>query len=1097
MDPITALNIAAAVVQFIDFTSQLLKDYGEIRQSGQPLTYEAFEQTTNDLLKLNATLKDRKHAHRGRGGLKEHEEALDAIMEECSRIATRLVETLHSLRPKKVDRAEIEAMAMAGKKAEVGKWRTFLQALQTIWKADEIASLRSRLSILQEQLALRVLACINAKVDHYATENARHFDDLQEKCLKVVEIVSFNQGELKRLRDDFDQSMKVVKKHHGNVIAAIVTLGNGESRALTPRGQQTNSATLPSSRHEQSVLRLTDPTSQAHVSPSLDEFSFSVLHQSILSWMYFRQITDREDNVTDAHRQTFRWIFQHSVVNQRPWSDFPRWLREGSGCYWINGKAGSGKSTLMKYVWQEERTWQLLQSWFGTSRPIRASFYFWNLGGKLQKTQNGLLRSLIHDVLSKHPDLVPMIMPENCKDAMRIRGLGPEGPSLSELKRYFRRLLDQASPRCRMFFLIDGMDEYDGDYTDLIGLIQSSSSAHVKFLISSRPITACIEAFSSAPGLRLHDLTREDMGNYASDLLQKALKRRGDKWLQLVEDLVDKSSGIFLWLALVVRSLLDGLRDGDTLNELQMRLEELPSDLADLYAHMLNKIPDRFRAQASDFFQTFLKSQSVEQDIRGHPLLAMQLSYVGERWDEVQFAPTRALNKKDERQRCDQMDSRIRSRCCGLLELQERKNLRRLGEPREHFSRPHLEFIHKTAAEFLRDEEIWNRIKSWSGADPYLGLIQSCIMTIKTTKPADVVHTRYSVVWDSMYTALRYAHLAEAEGGSIPNTYLELLDTSLMSHWKAADQYIRPYLAEHVKGGIDRLSVKPQAHWSSVLFWDQMVQGRKWIDATKKCDNYFSSLVSMHDETALMNGSEDIGLFRVIIVYSLRSYIKGHLLTANSVSAIDQSILRFWLGLLTSTFPLRLRMPASYQFSLSLLQTVVESTCVLDEKSTMTIWRVFLIELCSSRNVRDVTDKEASRITELIRTMFKKVDLGSKSLYTQAEQALSPRLMLMSSQSYVTATALSEVASWLKIQMENADEKYLVAANKPNVGLSPTTIPSTSSNDQSNAEHKGAVIAHDRHSIRKVFRQIKFRSPFAKWEAEKLERWNGTRHWYV
>ncbi|KAI0142817.1 hypothetical protein GGR57DRAFT_508537 [Xylariaceae sp. FL1272] len=1097
MDPISALNIAAAVVQFIDFTTQLLKDYGEIRQSGQPLTYEAFEQTTNDLLKLNATLKDRKRVHGGRGGLKEHEEALDAIMEECGRIATRLVAALHSLRPKKVDRAEIEAMAMAGKKIEVGKWRTFLQALQTIWKADEIASLRSRLSILQEQLTLRVLACVSAKVDHYATDNARHFDDLQKKGSKVVEIVSFNQGELKRFRDDFDQSMKDVKKHHGDVIAAIMTLSTGETRALTPRGQQANPATLVSGRFEQSVLRLTDSVSEAQVSSSLDEFSFSFLHQSILSWMYFRQITDREDNVNDAHRQTFRWIFQHSVGHQRPWSDFPRWLREGSGCYWINGKAGSGKSTLMKYIWQEERTWHLLQSWFGTSRSISASFYFWNLGSKLQKTQGGLLRSLLHDVLSKHPDLVPVIMPEHCRDAMRSRDFEGDAPSLSELKKYFRRLLDQASPRCRMFFLIDGIDEYDGDYTDLIHLIQLSSSSHVKLLISSRPITACIEASSSLPGLRLHDLTREDMHNYASDLLQKALKKRGDNWLQLIKDLVDKSSGVFLWLALVVRSLLHGLRDGDSLEELELRLEELPSDLADLYAHMLNKIPGRYRAQASDFFQTFLKSQSVELDIRRHPLLAIQLSFVEERWAQVQSAPTQALNKKGERQRCEQMESRIRSRCCGLLEFQERKNQRRLGEPREHFSRPHLEFIHKTAAEFLRDEEIWNRIKSWSGANPYLGLIQSCIMVIKSTKPADVVYTRYSVVWDSMYTALRYAHLAEAEGGSIPDAYLELLDSSLMSHWNVAGQYIRPYLAEHIKGGIDRLAVKPQAHWSTILFWDQMVQGKKWIEETKNCDNHFSSLVSIHDESTLLTGSEDIGFFRVIVVYSLRSYIKGHLLTAESVSTTDQSILQFWLGLLTSTFPLRLRMPASYQFSLSLLQTVAESTCVIDEELIMTIWKIFLIELCSSRNVRDVTNEEAGRITDLVTAMFEKVDSGSKSLYTQAAQALTPRLVLMSSRSHLTATALREVASWLGIQMENADEKDSIAANDPNVSLSATKIPPSTDTSQDNEEQKGGVHSPDRYSFRKVFRQIKFRSPFAKWEAEKLERWNGTRHWYV
>jgi hypothetical protein len=87
MDPISALNIAAAVVQFIDFTGKLIKDYGEIRHTGQPLTYEAFEQTTNDLLKLGSTLKDRtKTLHIGKGGLKDHEEVRD-----CTTVHVRIL----------------------------------------------------------------------------------------------------------------------------------------------------------------------------------------------------------------------------------------------------------------------------------------------------------------------------------------------------------------------------------------------------------------------------------------------------------------------------------------------------------------------------------------------------------------------------------------------------------------------------------------------------------------------------------------------------------------------------------------------------------------------------------------------------------------------------------------------------------------------------------------------------------------------------------------------------------------------------------------------------------------------------------------------
>jgi hypothetical protein len=75
MDPFSALSIAASVFQFVDFASTLFKDYREICQAGQPLTFEAFEQTTNDILKLNSTMKIQTQlAREFTGQLADHEQ---------------------------------------------------------------------------------------------------------------------------------------------------------------------------------------------------------------------------------------------------------------------------------------------------------------------------------------------------------------------------------------------------------------------------------------------------------------------------------------------------------------------------------------------------------------------------------------------------------------------------------------------------------------------------------------------------------------------------------------------------------------------------------------------------------------------------------------------------------------------------------------------------------------------------------------------------------------------------------------------------------------------------------------------------------------
>ncbi|KAI9164142.1 Protein SERAC1 [Paramyrothecium foliicola] len=85
-------------------------------------------------------------------------------------------------------------------------------------------------------------------------------------------------------------------------------------------------------------------------------------------------------------------------------SSLEEWLQEGSGLFWIHGKPGSGKSTLMKYLYQSHKTWELLHDWRRSSCEIRAGFFFYYRGTPLQKSFEGVLRSLVAQLLSPHRD---------------------------------------------------------------------------------------------------------------------------------------------------------------------------------------------------------------------------------------------------------------------------------------------------------------------------------------------------------------------------------------------------------------------------------------------------------------------------------------------------------------------------------------------------------------------------------------------------------------------------------------------------------------------------------------------------------------------
>jgi hypothetical protein len=82
------------------------------------------------------------------------------------------------------------------------------------------------------------------------------------------------------------------------------------------------------------------------------------------------------------------------------------WLRSGDKIYWIGGKAGSGKFTLMKFLCDHPRTKQELCEWAGQKQVVMASFFFWITGNEIQKSQNGLFQSLLFEILRQCPSMI-------------------------------------------------------------------------------------------------------------------------------------------------------------------------------------------------------------------------------------------------------------------------------------------------------------------------------------------------------------------------------------------------------------------------------------------------------------------------------------------------------------------------------------------------------------------------------------------------------------------------------------------------------------------------------------------------------------------
>lgn len=78
---------------------------------------------------------------------------------------------------------------------------------------------------------------------------------------------------------------------------------------------------------------------------------------SIMKSLHFPTLSDRESRVRKAHPATFDWLFEpddeldKSANGGSTMTSMLNWLSTQNGMFWISGKAGSGKSTLMKFIY--------------------------------------------------------------------------------------------------------------------------------------------------------------------------------------------------------------------------------------------------------------------------------------------------------------------------------------------------------------------------------------------------------------------------------------------------------------------------------------------------------------------------------------------------------------------------------------------------------------------------------------------------------------------------------------------------------------------------------------------------------------------------
>ena len=433
-----------------------------------------------------------------------------------------------------------------------------------------------------------------------------------------------------------------------------------------------------------------------------DKQRYNNAHQLLSDSVYFSQIGERHARIPAAHQATFNWIFDDGTAHGGKWANFGSWCCSGStSLYWVSGKPGCGKSTLMRYLRDDPRTARLLQQWAGDKPPLTASCFFWNAGTQIQKSLAGLLRSLIFEVIQKCPEQAPELAPWRWRSYfIGVERLGAWTDE--ELLLAFKTLMARLANSHCVCLLVDGLDEFEGNdeqRTQIIGVLEeASSSAHIKVCVSSRPWPIFQDAFGQSDMLVLQDLTRGDIRQYVQSCLGtdskfQALEREeSESCKRLCEEIVGKAHGVFLWVFLVVRSLRQGLRNADEIFDLRRRLQEFPDDLNTFFKQMLGTIEPFYRSQA-------FRMLNLALDVT-EPLSLMTVSYLQE--ENPNFAlrsAGRDMTVDQLHGKLEKMQRRVEVRCKGFLEVFQ-------NESPSIFDTYRVDFLHRTVRDFLKTQEI-------------------------------------------------------------------------------------------------------------------------------------------------------------------------------------------------------------------------------------------------------------------------------------------------------------------------------------------------------------------------------------------------------
>jgi len=494
--------------------------------------------------------------------------------------------------------------------------------------------------------------------------------------------------------------------------------------------------------------------------------------EGILRRLSWRGAHTRYECIAPPHSGTFEWIFEQP--------DFTEFLENGSGCYCIHGKPASGMSTLMKFIFDDSRTKQMLESGAGTGRLVLASHFFWKIGDDLQRSAMGLLRKLLLDILQENQDLIPT--------AFGGHGREIDLASLDTLSSAMEVLLNRTEQSHKYCIFIDGLHEFDQkpSFELVVHILHRLAMGHVKIVVSCRRNAFFLAYLSEYPGIRLDQHTHQDIHQYVTETIGRIRLSRwrsiddDDMLADVLRSIVRRANGVFFWVVLATRSIAEGIYSYDTAKDLQIRLEEIPGDMEHFYIDLMRGKGPLEAKTSSRMIRIMLRG---EQLLRYGGLSPYQLRFT-DRDEALDFAVQLRRKPLSTENLLVELRSIERDVMFSEPEGAIQIELKRVDEP----STAIVGFVHDSLGRFLAGPRLRDNLIIDRDGDIDTLLLASCVWESKVLPQKTDIILYGDRVLDNAMNSLFIVQQLEARRARPYTALMDQLDIAVSAYWNRAQR---------------------------------------------------------------------------------------------------------------------------------------------------------------------------------------------------------------------------------------------------------------------------------------------------------------------